>query len=256
MSTSLSSQRSDDESTSAPSPTKTQGKGKVIKRHADFYSSGLITVQIGDTLYRVDIRILNYFQVFRDMFQHASGFNPEKDEGQVDENPILLEGVTAFQFESLLKLSDLSSILDNDTRTYEFWDAILHISSIWDSEELRQHAIREIDNLKPSAAKYIYLAQKYNVSKWIEPAFVELCRRPESLSADEISMIGLPLLVHLCMVRERRAAITCSSHRAACGHLHCVSYCKGGNFLQYDGNGRANALLEEVCNKLRENDWK
>ncbi|KAG8952565.1 hypothetical protein FRC03_012097 [Tulasnella sp. 419] len=256
MSTSLSNPRSDDESTSAPSPNKAKDKGKVIKKHGDFYSSGLMIVQVEDTLYRVDIRILNYFQVFQDMFQHASEFNPEKDEGQVDKNPIRLEGVTTSQFESLLKLSDLSSILKKGTRTCEFWDAILHISSIWDSEELRQHAIQEIDNLKPNAAKYIYLAQKYDVSKWIEPAFVELCKRPESLSADEISMVGLPLLAHLCLVRERRAAITSTSGRAACGHLYCVSYCRGQNFLPYDANGRANTVLEEVCNKLRATSWK
>ncbi|KAG8919853.1 hypothetical protein FRC02_001337 [Tulasnella sp. 418] len=179
------------------------------RRHSQFYSPGLVVIQIEDILYRVDIKILKHFQVFRDMFEHASEFNPDKTEGQLDENPIKLDGATPFQFESLLKLFDFSSVFNgSDEPAYEHWAAILHLATMWDNHEFRERAIQEIERLKPEPAKFIHLSQKYDVPKWMEPACIELCKKTEPITADEVSLIGVPLLLELCPIRERLAALS------------------------------------------------
>ncbi|KAG8941935.1 hypothetical protein FRC03_003851 [Tulasnella sp. 419] len=193
-----------------PSSVDSEDQNKATpRRHSEYYSSGLVVIQVEDVLYRTDIRILKHFQVFRDMFEHASEFNPDKKEGQVDENPIKLEGATSFQFESLLKLFDLSSVFHgSDDAAYDHWAAILHLATMWDNSELRERAIQEIERLKPNPAKSIHLSQKYDVPKWMEPACIELCKKEGPITAEEVALIGVPLLLNLCPIRERLASLS------------------------------------------------
>ncbi|KAG8919851.1 hypothetical protein FRC03_012098 [Tulasnella sp. 419] len=148
---------------------------------------------------------------------------------------------------------DPSSVFESNIQTCEFWEAILHTATMWDSDQLRQHAIQEIDELKPNALRYIHLSKTYNVLKWMEPAFVQLCKKPEPISEEEAASISLPLLLEICQVRERRAAIS--------GHSTC-SQCLQPRWMSSSGRSTstcskcgcymtAEGVVEQGAKKLR-----
>ncbi|KAG8952563.1 hypothetical protein FRC03_012095 [Tulasnella sp. 419] len=194
---------------SAPVNHEDQNKTKV-QRHSDFYSPGLVVIQIENTLYRVDIKTLKHFKAFQDAFELTSEHGPSTNEGQVDANPITLSGVTRFEFESVLKLFDASSVLQGtDDTAYEHWAGILRLATMWDSNDLRERAIQEIERMKTSPAKLIHLSLNYDIQKWMEPACIKLCERTEFIKADEIPLIDASLLAALCRIREQLAAKDC-----------------------------------------------
>ncbi|KAG8940598.1 hypothetical protein FRC03_005315, partial [Tulasnella sp. 419] len=81
-------------------PSDSSGmEANLPQRHTSFYAITMIVLRVQDTLYRVDIRLLQRFQVFREMFDNAGQHNTDKREGVEDTDPIVLQGVTNFEFE-------------------------------------------------------------------------------------------------------------------------------------------------------------
>ncbi|KAG8919850.1 hypothetical protein FRC02_001334 [Tulasnella sp. 418] len=203
---------------------------ELPERHPQFYSSGLMVLQIENTLYRTDINLLKHFQVFQDMFEHAVKFNPGQDEGQVDSYPIRLQGVTAFEFESLLQLHNLSSIFDEPGDvSCKHWGAVLRLATMWIWDELRARAIREIERLKPCAALSIHLAQNCDVPHWLEPAYIDLCLRSEPITAEEGTLIGIQTLTTICQIREKVVSAKCGAGEITCitcGAIVTIGKCR------------------------------
>ncbi|KAG8924916.1 hypothetical protein FRC02_010101 [Tulasnella sp. 418] len=191
------------------------------QRHPEFYSPGMIVVQVENTLYKVDQRLLCQFEFLRDMFEGASQFNTNKGEGQSDVNPIRLDAISSFEFESILRICEPKRFFKQSPGiTLDEWKAILHLSTMWSFEELREHAIREIESIKPPPVDLILLARRCQVEKWLRPAYLELCKRPETITADEGRLLGIDLFAALCHIRERRCLMGAHDLQLMCPHCN------------------------------------
>jgi hypothetical protein len=65
-------------------------------------------------------------------------------------------------------------------------------------------AIREIEHHPLTAVKKIMLARQFDIrSSWALNAYTELCNRPEALTMQEASELGLQTAVRISQLRER-----------------------------------------------------
>ncbi|KAG8913513.1 hypothetical protein FRC02_005451 [Tulasnella sp. 418] len=127
------------------------------------------------------------------MFDNAGQHNTDKREGVEDTDPIVLQGVTNFEFESLLRVCEPMQFLGSGPMAdFKEWSGVLHLCTMWCYDELREYAIQEIEKLKPAPVDSILLARKCNVDKWLKPAYIQLCNRTEPITADEEKDSSLP----------------------------------------------------------------
>ncbi|KAG8916232.1 hypothetical protein FRC02_004103 [Tulasnella sp. 418] len=203
-----------------------------LRKHSTYDASRMLVLKVEDTLFQVDIRVLKQFEVLKDMFEHASEFNPEKDEGHSEDNPIDLQGVSMFEIESLLHFFDPARILEGtDEIDLQQWSAILHLSTMWSYPKLRERAMTEIEKLNPSLKDYILLSRKCNVPKWLELAYNQLCRRDEPITVEEGLVLGIEVFTRLCHLRELLIR-PMSSGIGSCGScttLYLVRTCSSCN---------------------------
>ncbi|KAG8940599.1 hypothetical protein FRC03_005316 [Tulasnella sp. 419] len=231
------------------------------QRHTEFYTTTMVVLRIQKILYKVDIRLLKRFQVFRDMFDTASQHNADKREGLEDDDPIVLPGVTNFEFESLLRIFEPMHFWESaPTADLKQWSAVLHLCTMWYYDQLREHAIKEIEKLDPPPVDSILLARKCNVIKWLKPAYLRLCNRPEPITADEGSLLGIQLFADLCHLREKfRPVSSCNSsgsyvYCSSCGYDNNHSSCYNcGNTLSPNNTSSNNTNLDNAIDKLLEN---
>ncbi|KAG9119744.1 hypothetical protein FRC07_005078 [Ceratobasidium sp. 392] len=174
-----------------------------IKRHSEFFfDNSLVALQIEDTLFNVHKYQLMKSETFSDMFSTAKG---DTEEGSSPDKPIVLEGVTASDFECLMKVLYASHFTTHQLAP----DASLIIPAFrlankWNFEDLRTH-------LLPLAAKAsgdidrIILARECGIEEWLVPAHTGLCQRMEPFTTEEAVKLGIHslLLVYRFMQRQR-----------------------------------------------------
>ncbi|KAL0579204.1 hypothetical protein V5O48_002827 [Marasmius crinis-equi] len=160
-------------------------------------------------LFRIHRHILRRESVvFDSMFECPPP--AEGREGQSDDNPIVLQGVTRAEFLALMdyfyKGSFFKSESDNKTTREEYID-LLSIATRFECIEARQKAVQGIEGHVLDPVQKIVLAQTYDVSQWLVPAYVELCQRDNPLTHDEALQIGLEKVILIGNARENRASI-------------------------------------------------
>lgn len=85
----------------------------------------------------------------------------------------------------------LSSIPENK-QPLEFYLSLLCLGSIWDHAWCRDYTISRL-SVHPDLylLKRVNLALKFQVSKWIKPAFRDLCHVPLlSLMQEDVALLG------------------------------------------------------------------
>jgi len=70
-------------------------------------------------------------------------------------------------------------------------------------EKVHNRAIRELEGMKLDPVDRIVLAMEHNVPEWLDPAYVELCKREDPLREDEAERVGLNVTVKLYWAREK-----------------------------------------------------
>ncbi|KAG8917517.1 hypothetical protein FRC02_003067 [Tulasnella sp. 418] len=226
-------------------------------RHPLYYSGELIVLQVDETLYHVEKLVLCQFDTFRDMFEGASPHNLDPSEGASDDNPIILQGITRFEMDSLVSVLSARWYKGDPKVEIENWKAILHLSTMWEFGSLRDLAIRKIEHLKVPALDSLLLATKCRVTQWLKPAYVELCSRSAPISDQEAELLGLPVLAALCRIREARkivpeVTVTSCSHTQRCRSCRScrVSGCAGVEFNQTFSSTSIAAIVDEGVDKL------
>ncbi|KAG8909808.1 hypothetical protein FRC02_007573, partial [Tulasnella sp. 418] len=172
------------------------------QQHPIYYSGPHIVLKVEETLFRIQPSLLCKFDTFRDMFQDATAHLKDNHEGLTDDNPITLNGIAAFEMESLLHVIQARYFIEAPSVSLDQWKAVLHLSTMWEHEKLRQLSINKIDSLKLPPLESLGLATKCRVEKWIKPAAVGLCLRPWSLSFEEGERLGFHFFAGLCNIRE------------------------------------------------------
>ncbi|CAE6505103.1 unnamed protein product [Rhizoctonia solani] len=80
----------------------------------------------------------------------------------------------------------------------------LRVATLFQNPDLRNFAISQLESIKHSAAAIdrIALSDELKLPDWEVPAFAELCRRPEPVSAEEAKILGITRFVEIARMRE------------------------------------------------------
>ena len=125
---------------------------------------------------------------------------------------------------------------------------------MWAFDKVRDLAIDQIDGLTQPAMDRLDLAMKCQVSKWLEPAYVELCTREELLTLEDAERLGIRRFCALSQIREKRGrAIKSGSYCGRCGgsNIYCYSGCGGVNICSKDSNQPQPSTEFEVTDAIR-----
>ncbi|KAI6124778.1 hypothetical protein EDD16DRAFT_1703578 [Pisolithus croceorrhizus] len=186
-------------------------------KHPEFYTH-TVTFLVEDQLFRVPWdQLAAESTVFTDMFLLPKGdsempggqSDSETVEGESDECPVTLEGVSKKEFESFLRALMSRSVQHSKNKGSSLsqtqWISVLRLSTMWEFKDLREVAIQHLDlPSRPLApVEKFVLASKYGIKRWLLPALTQLAERPWPISVEEGRRIGLENALKLAAVRER-----------------------------------------------------
>ena len=89
-----------------------------------------------------------------------------------------------------------------DLQTLEEWVSVLDLATRWEFEAVRQGAIARLQEIA-SAVDRICIARQFDIEDWLKPTYIELCRRPSSLTLAENTKLGLETATLLADVRVK-----------------------------------------------------
>ncbi|KAJ6578913.1 hypothetical protein DFH09DRAFT_909392 [Mycena vulgaris] len=166
-----------------------------------FFSDGTVVFLVEKTLYRVH----RYFferdsAIFASMFTLPSAVG-ERPEGEVVENPIILEGVSALDFNRFLSILYPINFSTRDTASAEEWTSVLSLATRWDFTSLRELATQHLFAMT-SAVERIALGRRYDVPEWLAPAYTEVCERKDPLNLAEGRLLELDDIIWIGKVRH------------------------------------------------------
>jgi hypothetical protein len=79
----------------------------------------------------------------------------------------------------------------------------LRIATTYDYPALRAYAIEHLEKAELSAIERIKIAREFKLASWEEPAYLELCERDETITMEEVGVLGLEAFVHVAGIREK-----------------------------------------------------
>lgn len=83
------------------------------------------------------------------------------------------------------------------------WTTILHVAEKYGFPQVKALAIREVDKLSMSPiSRLVFYRDHMAPPERIHPLLVELCSRPQPLSNEEFSRLGIPLAAPISRARE------------------------------------------------------
>ncbi|KAF8600047.1 hypothetical protein BDV93DRAFT_525605, partial [Ceratobasidium sp. AG-I] len=199
------------------------------KRHSKFYfDNTLIVILIEDTLFNVHKYQLMKSETFSDMFKIANESNQENEEGLSPENPIVMSGMKASDFEALLTVlyATRFSTYQPDPEAALIIPAF-RLANMWNFSDLRSYLLPLAEKVLSDVDKIVF-SREFDVKDWLAPAHTRLCRRKEALSSEEASKLGVESLLVIYRVREEnlnvpKALIQCSSHATTTQQRYCSS---------------------------------
>jgi hypothetical protein len=89
-------------------------------------------------------------------------------------------------------------------QTADEWNSILHLATRWEFDDVRALAIREIQRQPLTSVEVVCLSREFDIqSQWTLKAYTQLCERPQALTLQEASALGLQTAVLIAQLRER-----------------------------------------------------
>ncbi|KZV64885.1 hypothetical protein PENSPDRAFT_756898 [Peniophora sp. CONT] len=198
---------------------------KTVKKDADFYiEDQLYVFFVEDTLFKVHRSVLiQHSEVFKGMFVDGPPSPPNGD-GSSDDNPIVLESISAFDFKAFLKIIYKSSE-SNFVLTPEEWMAVLCVAHRYQCAGFHTRALkylredfqrssmpssnldfRPVLAVSPAscAIRILGAAESRNISVnyFADGVLRDTVLRRSSLSGAEYQMISSHLTAQLAHARE------------------------------------------------------
>ncbi|KAJ7286922.1 hypothetical protein C8J57DRAFT_1282354 [Mycena rebaudengoi] len=166
-----------------------------------FFPDGTVIFLVETTLYRVH----RYFferdsAIFASMFTLPSAAG-ERPEGEVVENPIVLEGVNTLDFDRFLSVLYPINFLTRDVVSVDEWTSVLALATKWEFTSLRELAMQNL-SATTSAVERIAIGRRYDVPSWLVPAYTEVCERKDPLTPAEGRLLGLDDVICIGQVRH------------------------------------------------------
>ncbi|KAF6757744.1 hypothetical protein DFP72DRAFT_890544 [Ephemerocybe angulata] len=211
-----------------PSPSLVDSAPASTKERSQFYfDPTCVVIQVESKVYRFPrYRLERFSDIFKDMFN----LPPANDkEGTSDEHPIILEGCTSFQFESLLSIMFPESIKPDITR--EQLLAALELSFMWEMAEVTQFIHETLSSQPISPLRKIVLGLKYSpdFDDFLKEGCIAFVRETVSNglpSRDDINDLGWDTYGKLMYAKEElvllRGSLTAPSSTVRCALPGCL----------------------------------
>lgn len=124
-------------------------------------------------------------------------------EGDTDDKPIHLQGVSKVDFEALLKFLYLQNGLFPDKISHEEWLSTLKLSTMWDMTKIRETAIAYImeHELEIDATERISLGNIYDIPKLVISGIISLVNQWEGVSEEQAKVLGLEMALRIQSIR-------------------------------------------------------
>ncbi|KAF7356246.1 hypothetical protein MVEN_00956100 [Mycena venus] len=177
-------------------------------RHYNYYLES-ITFKVEEHIFKVPrYHFERSSEIFATAFTLPAGDGAHA-EGQSDDTPIVLEGISSIDFESLLKilyplnmLGQTLSMPLNRWMSKEEWISVLKLSTLWYFLDARELAIRQLDWIGLESVERILLARQYDVPGWLREGYEDLATRDEGISLEDAQKIGWETALRLYQTRE------------------------------------------------------
>ncbi|QRV93149.1 The BTB (BR-C, ttk and bab)/POZ (Pox virus and Zinc finger) domain [Ceratobasidium sp. AG-Ba] len=206
---------------------KGEGLKLATKRHQKFYfDNTLLVIQVEDTLFNVHKYQLLKSKVFADMFEAAQG---DPDEGSSPDNPIMLEGVSASDFECLLEVlyaTTPTSFFSHFSTQQPAPEASLVIPAFrlankWSFDDLRNYLLPLAEKELNDVDKIVF-GREFDIKAWLAPAHSSLCLRNEPITDEEAAKLGTNSVALISRLREElRQGTVPPGNKTCCG---CAGY--------------------------------
>ncbi|CAE7101926.1 unnamed protein product [Rhizoctonia solani] len=187
-----------------------------ICQHTQFYLDGtLIYIQIEGILFSVHKSKLLASDAFTNWFktQKYSSLEEERTEGFTPNNPIVMEGIAACDFEALLKVLYLPQFADNrPVPDVASMTSAFRMADVWQFSELREFLLSLADRTLGDVDR-IAFAKEFRLKDWLLAPHVKLCQRDQQLTLDEAKKIGIDSLLAINNLREEFPPRRLSSDR-------------------------------------------
>ncbi|KAI0045518.1 hypothetical protein FA95DRAFT_117333 [Auriscalpium vulgare] len=124
---------------------------------------------------------------------------------------VALPDVTVAEFDAFLSILYPSDFDKTEISSVADWTAVLRLATMWGFTSIVNRAIRHLDTLTSPLDKLV-LARAHRVERWVVPALVALCERPECLNLEDVRRMTLEDIVLVGRLREsvRDAALKVS----------------------------------------------
>ncbi|CAE6469460.1 unnamed protein product [Rhizoctonia solani] len=185
-------------------------KPVATKRHSKInFDNTLVVIQVEDTLFNVHKYQLLKSETFSDMFKIPSQSNDQPEEGSSPEHPIVMQGVSATDFEALLTVLyartsiGFPSYFSNSQPTPEASLIIpaFRLANMWNFSDLRAYLIPFTETVLGDIDKIVF-AREFGIQDWLALAHKNLCERTEPITLEEARKLGIESLVFISRMRE------------------------------------------------------
>ncbi|KAF9007531.1 hypothetical protein BDQ17DRAFT_1324102 [Cyathus striatus] len=214
-----------------------------VKRNQAYYLETVI-FKVDDELFHLPSHIfINNSQLFGTTFSLEPGPGVQPD-GQCDEQPFELAGVTKEDFELFLKvIYPLKFPADYSDFTQSSWLKVINIATMWDFLSIREFAIKQIPLESIASIDKIIFGEQYGVIEWFYRGMLEILGRKSVLEVEEAEKIPLSMVLRIQKARERiLSSFTFISEKA----LEKVIREHFGNEVGLDGGHKTKAQVAPI----------
>ncbi|KDQ58984.1 hypothetical protein JAAARDRAFT_205976 [Jaapia argillacea MUCL 33604] len=154
----------------------------VLHRHFSEGHNGRVFLLVEKTLFSLPPSIFQHSDYFKDIVAKL-GPSSESD-------PFFLRDVKASEFRFFLGALFPLQFNPCEATTPAEWASVLDLATKLSCKSVCDAAIHKLATLVTSPVDKLILAREYGISKWLDEAYVTLCRRPEALSMEEAERLG------------------------------------------------------------------
>ncbi|QRV78382.1 The BTB (BR-C, ttk and bab)/POZ (Pox virus and Zinc finger) domain [Ceratobasidium sp. AG-Ba] len=177
----------------------------TVDRHPEFFfTSTLVAIRVENVLFNVHKYHLMKSTTFSDMFSigDESDSSSSPKEGSSAECPIVLNGVSASDFECLMTVLYASRFsTKHPTLELSLIIPAFRLANMWDFAELRDYLMPLAEEALSDVDR-IAFAREFNLADWMVPAHANLCLRKEKITTQEASKLGIESLLFISRFRE------------------------------------------------------
>jgi len=191
-------------SASTMSTSNSSSELKTLTRHEEYY---IPTADFSIIVEHIQFRVHRYFFERESKWFSGKLVTPaspgSQPQGSSDSNAVILEDLTPAQFARFLWVfyNPRYSLYEANV---EDWEVILKLAERWSFPEVKNLAIRELEQKEMLDVKRIKLYHENNVDRnYLVPRYAALCEREEPLTLAEGMDLGMETTLQIAAGREQ-----------------------------------------------------